>query len=495
MLIYFGKRSLIAYDEGFYAVQARWIIDNSNWVGAMWWDTLTTDRTIAIQFLLALSKKIFGESLFALYIPILVASIMMIFTTYHLHKELLRDKYPLYSSLILATTFLWISYAHMATQDIVFASLVNIGLLSSIKAYKTSINIYFILSGLWIGLAFFFKTYLTFIPFVCILPFLLKSKIFYKKYFWIGIFIGFIPFTLWSYNYIFIYGYESYSGIFRKLVSLSKNNNFTKPFYYYSWNMILNIFPWSILSIVGFFKSFKGDFIRKYFLFFYPFFLIILLSLFSTKTPYYPLQILSLTSINSFVGINYILNKKEGNIISYLGKINFILIPIIFLFALIILNFINIIELDLRAQIFMNLGVILFSLSWISIKYFKNKKVKFLLSILGPYILVLMLVQSGLITDKSKSLRIASEELINSNNLSDVPINIIYKNSTGKNSTSKIIKIMLNIPKLGKNIENLEQLKANSYAWTTSNKYYDKDNYYVVDQNKEFYPWKLIMKK
>ena len=68
-LIYFGRRSLIAYDEGFYALQARWIIEKSNWIGPMWWDEVTSDRTIGIQFLIALSKKFFGDSLFVIYIP------------------------------------------------------------------------------------------------------------------------------------------------------------------------------------------------------------------------------------------------------------------------------------------------------------------------------------------------------------------------------------------------------------------------------------------
>ena len=138
LLIYFGKRSLIAYDEGFYALQARWIIEKSNWIGPMWWDEVISDRTIGIQFLIALSKKFFGDSIFVIYIPSLFAAILMIYCTYELHKELIKDKNPIYSALILSTTFLWINYTHMASQDIVFSSLVSLGLISTIKAYKTN---------------------------------------------------------------------------------------------------------------------------------------------------------------------------------------------------------------------------------------------------------------------------------------------------------------------------------------------------------------------
>ena len=75
LLIYFGRRSLIAYDEGFYALQSRWIIEKSNWIGPMWWDEVTSDRTIGIQFLIALSKKLFGDSIFVIYIPIIFAAV------------------------------------------------------------------------------------------------------------------------------------------------------------------------------------------------------------------------------------------------------------------------------------------------------------------------------------------------------------------------------------------------------------------------------------
>ena len=178
LLIYFGKRSLIAYDEGFYALQARWIIEKSNWIGPMWWDEVTSDRTIGIQFLIALSKKLFGDSLFVIYIPIILSAVLMIYCTYELHKELIKDKNPIYSALILSTTFLWINYAHMATQDLVFSSLASLGIISTIKAYKTNDENQILISGSWIGLAVMMKTYLTAIPLLIILPRLLGQKIF-----------------------------------------------------------------------------------------------------------------------------------------------------------------------------------------------------------------------------------------------------------------------------------------------------------------------------
>ncbi len=215
LLIYFGRRSLIAYDEGFYALQARWIIEKSNWIGPMWWDEVTSDRTIGIQFLIALSKNFFGDSIFVIYIPSIFAAVLMIYCTYQLHKELIKDKKQIYSALILSTTFLWINYAHMATQDIVFSSLVSLGLISTIKAYKTNNKNQTLISGSWIGLAFMMKTYLTLIPLLGLLPFLYKSQLIYKRHFWFGVILGSLPFVLWSYKYISIYSFPTYSGLFK----------------------------------------------------------------------------------------------------------------------------------------------------------------------------------------------------------------------------------------------------------------------------------------
>ena len=60
LIFYFGERSYIAFDEGFYALQARWILDTGNWTIPMWWDEYVLDRTIGLQFLIAKSQEIFG---------------------------------------------------------------------------------------------------------------------------------------------------------------------------------------------------------------------------------------------------------------------------------------------------------------------------------------------------------------------------------------------------------------------------------------------------
>ena len=76
-IFYFGKRSYIAYDEGFYALQARWILDTGNWTIPLWFDDYVLDRTIGLQFLIAKSQQIFGGNIFWAYLPTTIAAIII----------------------------------------------------------------------------------------------------------------------------------------------------------------------------------------------------------------------------------------------------------------------------------------------------------------------------------------------------------------------------------------------------------------------------------
>ena len=107
IVFYFGKRSYLAYDEGFYALQARWILDKGNWTIPLWFENYSLDRTIGLQFLIAKSQEIFRRDIFWAYLPTTIAAIIMLFVTFKLHEELIDKKYAFVSPLILSTTYLW----------------------------------------------------------------------------------------------------------------------------------------------------------------------------------------------------------------------------------------------------------------------------------------------------------------------------------------------------------------------------------------------------
>ncbi len=304
LIVYFGERSYLAYDEGFYALQARWILEKGNWSIPLWWDSYILDRTIGIQVLIAKSQEIFGKNMFAAYLPTTIAAIIMLIITYKLHEELIGKKFALTSPLILATTYLWFDYSHLATQDLVYSSLVTIGIFSLVKI-KTNKDLFFILLfGVWIGLAFMMKTFLVGIPLISLLPYLFKKKyIFSTKLFWLGLLIGFMPFILWASSINTYLDRNIIFYLFDKFNILSKENDSSNPFYYYLWNIPVTFLPWSLFSFVGLITVIINNHKEKHILLHLPLILILLISIFSTKTPYYPLQISSILSLNSFIGI------------------------------------------------------------------------------------------------------------------------------------------------------------------------------------------------
>ena len=495
ILIYLGKRSYLAYDEGFYALQARWILENNNWVIPKWWDAYNLDRTIGIQYLIAKSQSFFGMNSFAAHLPTTLAAFMMLYLTYKLHEELLGKREAIFSSLILSTTYLWFDFAHQATQDMIFACLVCLGIYSLTKIEKNKNIIFHLLFGIWIGLAFMLKTFLVGVPLIGLIPSIFeKRKTLNYKYFFFGLLLGLVPFVIW---YFAINQFLEQNIIFyltSKFNSLSSQNTFTNPFYYYLWNMPLNFLPWSIFSIIGLIANYKLNKYSKNLLCYFPIIFLILLSTFSTKTPYYTLPLASILSINSFSGIKSIINsnKYKPLFLFFISKI----LPLLILSIVISYYLVFRISINLNAQeeFLIILGLILFTISLIFTGKVNNPQNILILLILGPYLFSSSLIQSGLFTDRSKEIRQSMNRVIN---LEDLDNNIIYvkKSDIIDNAAqSKIIKIALLTPRLGKGIEKLSDVKPSGLIWATKSTFEKMDQklYELVFEDKYLNPWILV---
>tara|TARA_B100000945_G_scaffold303919_1_gene288927 strand:- start:116 stop:1663 length:1548 start_codon:yes stop_codon:yes gene_type:complete len=494
VIFYYGPRSYIGLDEGFYALQARWILEKGNWTIPLWFDNYVLDRTIGLQFLIAKSQEIFGENLFAAYLPTTISAIIMLFVTYKLHEEFFDKKYAIISPLILSTTYLWFDYSHLATQDIIYSSLVTIGLFALVKVKNNKSNFYILLFGIWIGLAFMIKTFLVAVPLAAFLPYLkTKHKLLFTNFFWIGLLIGFSPYLLWTYHVNNYLDQNIIFFLFGKFNILANKNNFTNPFYYYFWNIPITFLPWSIFAIFGLFVN--TFYIKKetLVLTYFPLIVIAILSIFSTKTPYYPLQISAILSLNTFIGIKHLFSSKKIKyfVVFTTSKI----IPtLIFLIVFTYLIFFQkSVDFNLKENILVILGLILFALSWSCIKNKSNIQEVFTALIIGPYLLTSLLLQSGLFTDRSKDLRETMEYLSTLDIFQNQSIKV-DQSSINSNTQSKIIKISLLTPNLGDGIKDLKELKSSDIVWSTySIKEKDK-SYQLVLDDENLSPWKLIKK-
>ena len=497
LIFYFGKRSYIAFDEGFYALQARWILDKGNWTIPLWWDEYVLDRTIGLQFLIAKSQDIFGKNIFFAYLPTTTAAILMLFITYKLHQEFFNEKYALISPLILSTTYLWFDYSHLATQDIIYSCLVTIGVFSLVKIKSNDDKYYILLFGIWIGLSFMLKTFLVFVPLLSLLPYIyFKKKFILSKFFWLGLLIGFIPYLFWTLSINPYLDKNIIFYLFEKFDILSNKNTFTNPFYYYIWNIPVTFFPWSIFAIIGIIFNINGSKDHKYVLTFFPLILISILSIFSTKTPYYALQISSIFTLNTFVGIEYLFNSRRYKKIFIFITSKIVPLLILALSFTYYFFFKNISNLNFKENTFLIIGLTFFAISWTFIQHKHSFKEILITLIIGPYLLTSLLLQSGLFTDRSRELREKMEYVSSLDIVKNKSINVDKSGIDDSASQSKIIRISLLTPNLGEGLESIDQLKKSELAWSTK-KEIKKSNYTyeVIYENNILKPWKLILKK
>ena len=133
LLLNGDHQSLLAHDEGFYAVQARWIWESGDWLTPQWWGKPIYDRTIGIQWLIALSYHLFGLNEFSARLPSTIACVFSVLLTYELGLILFDRKIAWLGATILMLMGLWVSEAHTAQQNTVLVAIELLGILSLLK--------------------------------------------------------------------------------------------------------------------------------------------------------------------------------------------------------------------------------------------------------------------------------------------------------------------------------------------------------------------------
>ena len=301
LLLRSPQQSVLAHDEGYYAQQARWILVNQDWLTVGWWGTPIYDRTIGLQWLIALSYKAFGISEWAVRLPSTLTALGAGLLTWRLGLRMAGGVVGLGAAAILAVMPVWAQASRLGTQDITLVFLELLGLWALLKAEESK---HFwgwgMLAGTTVGLAFLVKSVMIVLPVIALMPYLIQRRRMHllNPGLYAGLALGLGPAAIWLGLSIQTYGWLPLEELFGKLLLLADAETTGTAYHrattplFYLWNIPANTFPWCLLAIAGGILVFrKPSITRKWLWLGYPLILLGQLLLFDTRTWYYPLQL------------------------------------------------------------------------------------------------------------------------------------------------------------------------------------------------------------
>ena len=110
------------------------------------------------------------------------------------------------------------------------------------------------------------------------------------------------------------------------------------------------------------------------------------LSIFSTKTPYYTLQISSILTLNTYTGIKYLFESKRFKRIFIFITSKIVPLFILFLTFTYYFLFKNISNFNFKENTFLILGLLFFGIAWSFLKQKNSFKELLIILIIGPYL-------------------------------------------------------------------------------------------------------------
>ena len=196
-LIDFSTQSLVAHDEGLYARRSRLVEESYNWFSSPF--SSPHHKTLGSYWFTALSIRLFGNNELALRLPSILSSFLCLFISYLIAIKISNKKSALISIFALSSMPLWIQYSRYASPDIPFVLCILLSILFFLKFLdsKKYRHIYVFISGLFISISFFVRSYMVFVPIIGLSPFLIfnlyRTKNSLKILFFNGILFGSIP--------------------------------------------------------------------------------------------------------------------------------------------------------------------------------------------------------------------------------------------------------------------------------------------------------------
>ena len=514
LLLSAAPRSFLAHDEGYYALQARWISEGGPWLAPLWWGEPVFDRTIGVQWLIAGAYRLLGVHAWVAHLPSLGAAVACLGLTAALARQLGVGQLPAasplgsgggeraggagsadhpasaasgasvlpwLSALLLALTPLWVNYAHLASQDMPLLALELVGLYALVRARPGASPLWGLLAGLSVGPAFLIKGFMVAVPLVAIAPFLWLQRrpLLGRPALWLGLVLGWLPVLAWLGLSLREFGPEVVGGLVSKVLYLSHSDVYSGGPFYYLWNIPANTAPWVLLALVGWWRlgrvrALGGEQGReqRLVLLLYPLLLLLLLSAFRTKTPYYGLQLTPMLAIVAAQVLQRwsLAGRARPRGLAW-GLAGFGGLLAVAGFGLLWPGapLAVVLQLD-PAQLpgsLLPYGLASLALggSWLVIPFGRRPRALLAAAVLGPWLALMLLVQAGLFSDRSGALRLALAEPAIAHALGQGPVAVVAPEPLSGEAHAQLILLALASPKLGPRLPNLEALPAGGLAW------------------------------
>jgi 4-amino-4-deoxy-L-arabinose transferase-like glycosyltransferase len=387
--------------------------------------------------------------------------------------------------------------------------------------YQTnrSQNLWLLIAGICVGIGFLIKSVMIFLPCLALIPFLIYHRkhhhIYRNWWLYLGLIIGFLPFMIWFALSTAKYGALPFEQLFGKLLILGKKAYHSDAnIFYYFWNIPVNSLPWSLLALWQLIKYLCRGFgsclktildekasnkklshqsinlvkqllnwcnnsVNNYHLlvWFYPIILGMELTIFSTRTAYYALQIYPWLAIWAALGIEDIttqinLGQKTiaGKIFTYfLGFIGFVAIILSILIKTNIIKTEGLLLLIVPALIILGIG-------WLGLIYWwhqaiqKNQSHHWQAALLLSTWLGLATVGfTGVLGNYSPELKLALQQPQIATILQQNQIYFVAPKEVDGEEHKTWVLLGCYTPKLGQYLPELNLLPTQNYAWIHPN--------------------------
>ncbi|HTK81032.1 MAG TPA: glycosyltransferase family 39 protein [Bacteroidota bacterium] len=187
-----GGSGLANYDDCFYAQKAKEILQTGDWMTMHFNNMPAWENPPFFMWLIALSFKIFGVNEFAAKFPSALFGVATVLFITVIARKLYTSWVAFFSSLVLATTFIFTRYARHAMMDVTLTFFVCLAVYALLMAIEGK-GKFFILWGLCISVCMLIKSVLGLYPLFLTITFLLLTgrwRILFSPYFLFGSLIG-----------------------------------------------------------------------------------------------------------------------------------------------------------------------------------------------------------------------------------------------------------------------------------------------------------------